>query len=293
MIKFIKHNIISLLAWGGSDIKFKDILNKFEGEKVLLVGDGISQIYALDTLDDYKYIIAVNQSSPLNLKLSGSQQICHMYMEPSISLQMFKAFISPKIENAWIRSIPKRFGAENLGYLVMHPYGAFFKRIFFPQKKILFCSPYTRLNLSNGSHYGDFTAALQAALGMALAMGFKHIDIVGFDAWLLTPTNPVRWYSNVENSQEKDVLEKSILAPEFLLNASKHCNLRTFTYGHYLSRYEFIGSISTPELFGVYSPKNDRSRFMSKINYSQLCNWESAYYPSGYDGSISTNIKNR
>lgn len=279
----IKQKFVNFLAKVGSDINLADIAKKFEGEKVLLVGDGISQIYALDKLKNYKYVIAVNQSSPLNKRLVNSQ-ICHLFMEPSISVQMIKAFAFPRPENLWIRSISRRFTSEKLGFLIMHPYGVFFKKFLFPGKKILFCSPYSQVELDDDVVYDDFTAAFQAALGVALTLGFKNIDVVGFDAWLLTPKNTVRWYSNVDNPSDEDVEDKSN-PPEFLLKAAQTCTLSTFVYENYLSKYEFVTPIATTKNELAYSPQRHREFFMSEVNYSELCTWENFHYPNGYDGS--------
>lgn len=281
---FFKSCICFALSLFGSDVRLNELKNKFKGGRVLLIGDGVSQIYALDLLGDYDHIIAVNQSSPLNQKLQNKKQICHIMMEPSFTFQVLKAYIFPRRDNKWMRSAPSRFGDNRLGFLVLHPYGAILKKLFFPRSKILFCSPYSKVGLENKDVYGDFTAAFQVALGMAVTLGFKDLDIVGFDAWLLTPKNAVRWYSEVENHTQRDVDENTLAPPEFLSVVARHCNLRTFIYGHYSSRYDFIPPINTPQRAFPYIPGMDRRSYMSNSNYLELRDWERINFPGGYEG---------
>lgn len=283
MVNGIKKIICNILSFFGSDISLAQISGRYKGASVLLIGDGISQIYAIDKLRDYDYVIAVNHSSLVNHYLATKKQVCHIMMEPSISTQIIKASIFSKPQNKWIRSISKRFQGDNLGFLVLHPYGAIFKKVLFSGRKILFCSPYSKVQSGAGTTYCDFTAAFQASIGMAIVMGFKNLDIVGFDAWLLTPKNPARWYSNISDPRRVDTEENSTTPPEFLSIAAGCCNLRTFTYGHYSSRYSFIEPINVFKSGDAYSPKKNRQEYMLSEVYKELDDWEKFNFPDGYE----------
>lgn len=261
----------------------QEIIDKYEGKKVLLLGDGISQIYAKNMFADYDYVISVNQSLLLNSKLPIGVGVCHIVMEPSLLTLALKGFICSKFRREYVyrASFPRKFRNGKFDFLVAHPYGALLKGWLFGGKKTFLCSPYSRIKLGKNSYYNDFTAAFQAALGIAMAMGFRHLDIVGFDAWLLTPQNHSRWYSNVDSPRMGDV-EAVLAPPEFLSIAASHCSLRTFVYGHYTSRYSFIKPIPTPEWTSPYSPKRDRHEFLSKQDYIELSEWENYFYPNGY-----------
>ena len=228
--------------------KFK---NKYQGKQVLLLGDGISAAYSTYIFQKYDYIIVCNNS--INHKdLENCNILFHIIMEPDL----LKPGKNNGIRKLW-KSAHKSFPNTKL---IMSPFGRFFN--FLAQyKNVIFFSPYHNFKISDKIIYSNFTAAFQASLGIALICGFKKIDILGFDAWLLTPKNNLRWYENVIDPSKYDFFEK-IDPEDFILKASKIAKLSVFTYHHYQSNYSFIEPIQINNNLKIYNPSTDRFSLM-------------------------------
>jgi hypothetical protein len=225
--------------------------NKYEGKRVLLLGDGISAAYATSIFQKYDYIIACNNA--INHKnLDNCNIIFHVIMEPDL-LKPGKFDI---LRELW-KGVHKLFPTT---ILIMNPFGRFFN--FLAQyKNVIYLSPYHKFRISEKIIYNNFTAAFQASLGIALICGFDKIDILGFDAWLLSPKNNLRWYEKAVDPSRLDYFEKSH-PEEFLLTASRFSKLSVFTYRHYKSNYSFIEEIEIDSSFKNYLPTTDRFLLM-------------------------------
>lgn len=164
--------------------------------------------------------------------------------------------------------------------LIMNPFGRLFN-YFAKYKNVIYLSPYHKLKQDNNIVYNDFTAAFQATLGIALICGFEKIDCVGFDAWLLTPKNNLRWYSNSNNPELFDYNENNDIE-EFILKASKISNLTVLTYSYYKSNYNFINEELIGAEISKYAPGIDRFLMMRENFKNRIESIEQRYYPNGY-----------
>jgi hypothetical protein len=269
--QIFKRRIIQLLQSSQKIAQYKDI---YIGKKVLLVGDGISSVYVKDIIHEYDYIIACNNSIQ-NKQLANSNIIFYIIMEPDL------------LYRSRFKEVRQNFqkGIEKFGKTVpvMNPLGRvpiFFKKQF-PDP--VYISPYMKLDSKHEIVYDNFTAAFQATLGLALLCGFSEIDCIGFDAWLLTPKNNLRWYSKSLKPETQDT--EAIAEPEdFLLKAAGLAKLRVVTFGHYRSRLVFIEEIRIPEQPKAYVPTYDREEYMYDYFKDYVLSWEAKNYPgeNGY-----------
>jgi hypothetical protein len=246
-------------------------INKYSGKRVLILGDGISAAYATPIFQKYDYIIACNNS--INHKnLDNCNILFHVIMEPDLLIPGKHDVV----RELW-KGVHKLFPTTKL---VMNPFGRFFN--FKAQyKNVIYLSPYHKLKISDKIIYKNFSAAFQAALGLALLCGFDKIDIVGFDAWLLSPKNNLRWYSNSNEPTKFDYFEKC--NPEdFILLASKISKLSVYTYSHYNSIYSFIDQIKLESNLTKYQPSTDRYLLMRNDFKNKIKEIEYRYYPNGY-----------
>lgn len=245
--------------------------NKYTGKRVLLLGDGISAAYATSIFKRYDYIIACNNS--INHKnLDNCNILFHVIMEPDL----LKPGKHDDVRELW-KGVHKLFPTTKL---IMNPFGRLFN-LKAQYKNVIYLSPYHKFKISDKIIYKDFSAAFQATLGLALLCGFDNIDIVGFDAWLLSPKNNLRWYSNTIEPTKFDYFEKNNIE-DFILLASKISKLSVFTYGHYKSIYSFIDQIQIESNFKNYFPGTDRYLLMRKDFKNKIDSIEKRYYPSGY-----------
>lgn len=254
-----------------SRINLKKYKNLYAGKSVLLVGDGISAAYAIDHFKKYDAIIACNNSIN-NIYLENTNLIFHIIMEPDL----LKPGKHDEVRILW-KEVHKLFPNTKL---ILNPFGRLFN-YFARYKNTIYLSPYHRIKRDKKIIYNDFTSAFQATLGMALLCGFKKIDCVGFDAWLLTPKNNLRWYSNSTNPNNFDYELKSQVE-EFIKSASSLAELTVFTYGYYKSVYSFIKERNIDNRIKPYIPGHDRDQLMRDNFRNRIAIIENRYYPNGY-----------
>jgi hypothetical protein len=270
LIKKVINNILE------NSISIKNLSNKFlkTKEPVLILGDGISSVYIHDILNRYEYIICCNNTVLKKIK-KFSPLYC-VIMEPDLLISK-RDDDHAKITQLYVSKIKEL--KNTVG--VFHPLGRIFNFYKWRIKNSLFLSPYHKLKLESGDIYGSFGAAFQACLGMALLSGFKNIHCAGFDAWLLSPKNALRWYSRCSNPNDYDkiVIEN---CPEFLNLASKNAKLSVYTYAHYKLRYKFLSEIKSTQKT-IYIPEIDRSKYMNKNALTVWKDYEDHKYPNGYE----------
>jgi hypothetical protein len=259
-----------------NSIAIKNLSNKLlkTKEPVLILGDGISSIYVHDILDQYEYIICCNTT--ILKKIKKFSPLYWVIMEPD--LLIFKR--KDGYEKLLQLLVNKSKNLKNtVG--VFHPLGRIFNFYKWRIKNSLFLSPYHKLKLESGDIYESFGAAFQACLGMALLSGFKNIHCAGFDAWLLSPKNGLRWYSRCSNPNDydKNIIEN---CPEFLNLASKNAKLSVYTYRHYKPKYKFLSEIKSTQKT-TYIPEIDRSKYMNKNALTVWKEYEDRKYPNGYE----------
>jgi hypothetical protein len=250
----------------------KKIENKYCGKRVLLLGDGISAAYAVDRFKEYDAIIACNNAIN-NKYLENTNLLFHIIMEPDLLLP-WKHNYTRKLWKNTHQLFPKT-------NLIMNPFGKLFNFLS-NYKNIIYISPYHKIIKDKKVIYNDFTAAFQAALGVAIISGFDKIDCVGFDAWLLTPKNNLRWYSNTLKPLEFDYLEKSY-NEDFIFSAGNLTQINVFTYGHYKSAYSFINEEDIGNEQSQYIPGVGRNVLMRDEFKKVIDIVESRYYPKGYE----------
>lgn len=270
--KFINHTLENSIA-------IKSLSNKFLKTKkpVLLLGDGISSIYIHDILDRYEYIICCNNS--ILKKINNFSPLFWVIMEPDLltfakkRLDGYEKILQLLVNK--LKDLKNTVG-------VFHPLGRIFNFYKWRMKNSLFLSPYHKLKLESGDIYESFDAAFQACLGMALLSGFKNIHCAGFDAWLLSPKNSVRWYSRISNPNDYD---KNTIkdCPKFLNLASKNAKISVYTYGHYKLKYKFLSEIKSTQKT-TYLPEIDRSKYMNKNVLAAWSEYEDRKFRDGYEG---------
>ena len=255
----------------------KKLYYKYSEQKkpVLIIGDGISSMYIQDILHKYEFIITSNKSI-LNQNIKNCSPLYWIMMDPQFLTRTIKK--EPKIWEV-IRENLKNFKST---IPIMHSVGRVFNFGKWKSVNPIFFSPYHQLNLNSDEIYDHFKGAFEASLGIALLNGFKEIHCVGFDAFLLTPKNNLRWYSKCSNPDALDQ-KTSEHIPIFLEKASRYSKISVFSYRHYKLKYDFLNEIKINSK-NVYIPERDRSKYMS---YSQLKIWEefeNFRYPDGYIG---------
>lgn len=271
--EFVKIKILNFLE---SSMRLGKFKNTQLGKKVLLVGDGISSAYAKDIFKEYNSIIVCNNAIQ-NIQLEGCNIIFHIIMEPDLLIPN-KHPVMRKIFKEAIDFFPRTL-------VILNPIGRFFNFFSSRYRNALYLSPYRKLLKDNDVVYQDYTAAFQATLGMALHCGFQEIHCIGFDAWLLTPKNNLRWYSDSMDPTSQDSNQES--KPEtFILNASKLANLKVYTFMHYTSRFDFIEGIELKST--GYVPARDRVNLMQIGFQKKMSSWENKYFPKGYVGDKPT-----
>jgi hypothetical protein len=226
MYKILKSILRSILE---SKISINKINNEFKGKTVLLLGDGISAAYAKSEFKKYDAIIACNNAIN-NKYLENSNLIFHVIMEPNFLFPWKQKAVRTLLKNS-LKSFPRT-------KIIMNPFGRIFNFLY-KFKNVIYISPYHKIIRDQKVIYDDFSAAFQASLGIAILSGFEKIDCIGFDAWLLTPKNNLRWYFNTISPHEFDYTE-SKYSEKFIIAASKVTKLSVLTYGHYRSSYSFI-----------------------------------------------------
>jgi hypothetical protein len=276
LIKKIEKFINSTLE---NSIAIKNLSNKFLKTKkpVLILGDGISSIYIHDILNRYEYIICcnitvlkkINNFSPLYCVLMESDLLTFKKK----TLDGFEKFIQILVNK--LKDLKNTVG-------VFHPLGRIFNFHKWRMKNSLFLSPYHKLKLDSGDIYESFDGAFGACLGMALLSGFKNIHCAGFDGWLLSPKNTLRWYSRSSNPNDydKNIIES---CPKFLNLASKNAKLSVYTYAHYKLKYKFLSEIKSTHKT-IYIPEIDRSKYMDKDVLAVWREYEDRKFPNGYEG---------
>jgi hypothetical protein len=276
-MKFIKKFLNKAFQ---SSSRIKNLLNAYSAvkEPILLIGDGLSAIYSQEHFKNYKFIICCNLSI-LNKNLKKHSPLFWLLMEP----------------NLWIQdvSINKILKETFLGYkntiAVMHPMGRVFLSKEWKNLDAIYFSTYNQVKFSDGSLYTDFSSAFEISLGLALHCGFREIHFTGFDLKLLSPRNTLRWYSNSSNPDEcdSDNYSHEIITPS-LEAVFKNCSLSVYTYRHYLPRYFQISKIETiPFQDKLYIPSKHRANFIHPKYFKVLKNWESLYYPNGYERRVN------
>lgn len=258
-------NKLTLLFESSKEIE--NLRNSRLGQKVLLVGDGISAAYAKDIFPEYDSIIVCNNSFQ-NIHLGGCNVIFHVIMEPDL----FIARRHTEIRKIFQRS-PEFFPGIKF---VLSPFGRLFNIFSSEYKNAIYLDPFRKLKVDGKIVYQDFRAAFEATLGMALICGFQDIHCVGFDAWLLTPKNNLRWYSKNSDpaAQDIDAYEDS---PPFLLDASRLVDIKVFSFGHYHSRHSFIKELPLKVVQEGYIPERDRTSLMREGLLAQMLAWEKRY----------------
>jgi hypothetical protein len=260
-----------------NSIAIKNLSNKFlkTKEPVLILGDGISSIYIHDILDRYKYIICCNTTVLKKIK-KFSPLYC-VIMEPDLLIfkrkDGYRKFVQLLVNK--LKNLKNTVG-------VFHPLGRVFNFYKWRMRNSLFLSPYHKLKLESGDIYESFGGAFPAVLGMALLSGFKNIHCAGFDGWLLSPINSVRWYSRCSNPNDYDKVNTIENCPDFLNLASKNAKLSVYTYGHYKLKYKFLSEIKSTQKT-TYIPEIDRSKYMYKDALAVWREYEDREYPSGYE----------
>ena len=273
---FLKKKILKLFE---SSKMLSQMRQDYKEEAVLILGDGVSMIYAINNLSRYKYIICSNRSI-LNKQIQTDKLLHWVCMEPFLMGPYFKKK-SLSRTNDLFREVFKN--SNNIRPIV-HPSGRIFDNNNWKKTNPIFLSPYHEFQLSSGDVFKYFGAAFQASVGAALLSGFKEIHCAGFDAWLLSPENHLRWYSGTNEMKKYDIYKKSYFDPEaeeFLKITARNSNLSVYTYKHYSSKYNFISSIKS-DIDMDYIPKNDRSKYMHPRFLKTWREIESQIYPDGY-----------
>ena len=271
---FIKKTINNIFE---DSRKIKNLRNTYSKIKkpVLVLGDGISAIYIQNIINQYEFIISCNLSI-FNEKLKDLPVLYWVMREPNFLSSIYN-------NNELGQLLIKTFTNYRVTQGIFHPRGRILNFFKWKIKNSIFLCPYYKLKLDSGDIYDNFSAAFQASLGMALLSGFKTIHCAGFDAWLLSPKNNIRWYSKVSNPTHYDYIDKTINCPEFLKIASKNSKISVYTYKHYKPKFKFLHEMKSTQK-NTYIPEKDVVNYM---NLNTLRIWrekERSYknYPDGY-----------
>jgi hypothetical protein len=270
--------------------------NKFQNKRVLLLGDGISHIYALTVIDQYEYIITVN-SGPNIKNYNESQILCNVLMEPNLirdaifgrrakENSLTDHFLGRCPDKTWISGLAFNVNTR-CKHVFMHPWGRVLRPFYWKFKSPIYISPYSEFIKQDKLVYKPSSGgAFDIAIGVALLLGFKEIDLAGFDGATLYPRNPLRWYSGSFSPDDQDIYEE-MLPPKFLIEAAKFAKIRAYEYRHYKVPYDFIEPISNRlDKSKQYIPAIDRERYFSTIKEVDLLKkWENHFYPNGYNVS--------
>jgi hypothetical protein len=256
--------------------RIKSLLNNFSSTKkpILILGDGISSIYAHDMIHDYEYIIISNRSI-MNQELKNFSPLFWVIMEPHLLTKLVK-----KNLEFW-EMIRKNFLNYEKTIPVMHPLGRLVNFGKWKNLKPLYFSPYHKLKLNSQDTYDFFGGAFQACLGMALLSGFTNIHCAGFDTWLLSPQNNLRWYSRCSNPESFDFVNFDD-PPEFLKVASRNSKISVYSYRHYKPKYGFLSEIQL-KAKNIYLPERDRSKYMLENDLKIWEEFENFKYPHGLE----------
>ena len=234
--------------------------------KVLVIGDGISSVYADSISNQFDFIITVNMGI-FNVAHPAGQGRAHIVMEPSL---MYPGFLTNG-RSCKLRLIRNKLSESKLKNIYVSSHGAFFAWMRGCYSDYNFISPHHLIE-SSDIGFNDFTGALQSALGLAIMMGYKNIYLLGFEAWTLSPKNNLRWFENVSNTVNYDVVcdfnSYAKSASSFLEKAAACADLFVYEYGHYRSNYKMIKSIKL-ESTG-YTPSQDRKNFFNQSEYVNL-----------------------
>ena len=272
-MKYLKKIFLIIFESSYNLFKLKQ-KNKSKSNKILVIGDGISSVYASEMFSNYAEIIVVNNAINL-INLEKCNIIYHIALEPDLLIK--------NRYNNFIRIIKERHTYFKTVKLLLNPYGRLFN-IKYKLKNTIYLNPYHKIKKNKNIIYDDFTSAFQASLGLAIYLGYKEVECVGFDAWLLTPKNNTRWYADIVDCKKFDEII-NIKAEDFLLKASKQLQLSTYTYLHYRSRYSFVNEIEVnKEYLNNYYPKIDRHLFASD-NFSKYLE-KLIFNRRNQDGSI-------
>ena len=271
----LKKTINSILE---NSLKLRKIKNKFANvnKSVLILGDGISSVYAEDYLPNYEYIILSNRSL-FNQNLKKYSPLFYVVMEPNLLTELQKR--NPEL---W-QVIRDNFSNYKTTTPIMHPLGRLVNFGKWSDTNPTFISPYHRFKLSSGQYYQTFSGAFQACLGMALLSGFKKIDCAGFDTWLLSPTNNLRWYSRSYDPEKFDSeIDSNAETPDFLQIAINNAKIRVYSYRHYKSKFKKIENIKI-ENKEFYIPERDRAKYMEANDLKVWREFENFKHPNGYE----------
>jgi len=271
-VSFIKKIINNIFE---DSKKIKSLRNIYSKTKkpVLILGDGISSIYIQNIINQYQFIIICNQSI-FNKKFKDLPILYWVMREPD--------FLSSEYSNFELgQLLIKKFTNYRDAQGIFHPRARIFNFFKWKIKNSIFLSPYYKLKLESGDIYESFDGAFQACLGIALLSGFKNIHCAGFDGWLLSPKNALRWYSRCSNPNDydKNIIES---CPKFLNIVSKNAKLSVYTYGHYKLKYKFLSEIKSTHKT-IYIPEIDRSKYMDKDVLAVWREFEDRKYPNGYE----------
>lgn len=255
--------------------KIKNLRNTYSKSKkpVLVLGDGISAIYIQNIINQYEFIISCNQSI-FNERLKDLPILYWVMREPNFLSSFYN---NSKLGQLLIEKFTNNTDTQG----IFHPRARIFNFFKWKIKNSIFLSPYYKLKLDSGDIYDSFYAAFQASLGMALLSGFKNIHCAGFDGYLLSPKNGIRWYSRCSNptNYDENIIEN---CPDFLNLASKNAIISVYTYGHYKPKYEFLSKIESTQKT-IYIPELDRSKYMDKDVLAVWSEFEDDEYPNGYE----------
>ena len=247
------------------------------GGRVLVLGDGVSAIHASKFFDTYEKIICTNLSV-MNRLLIDRRPEYYINIDPRF---LVPSFLSTKI---LCDARPIIMSQLNKIKGHVHPFFHSYSRLFlhnFRSYSPSYLSSNRFICGREKSIYGDFSGSFQAALGLALLLGFEHIDIAGYDAWFLSPTNNIRWYSECYDLLSEDHhLESS--SPEFLDLAASIASIRVYTYAHYHLKYSYLDEIYISDT-EKYIPAMNRSYYIDESVAESLYSWERTYFPKGYE----------
>jgi hypothetical protein len=279
-VHFIKKIVNNILE---DSKKIKSLRNTFSKTKkpVLILGDGISSIYIQSIINQYEFIITCNLSI-LNKNLKNLPILYWVMREPDFLSKKYNKnnFIQYLIRQFLISRFKNRSHTQG----IFHPRARIFNFLKYKIKNSIFISPYYKLKLDSGDIYESFDGAFQTCLGMALLSGFKNIHCAGFDAWLLSPKNNIRWYSKCSKPDDYDYIDLIVDCPNFLKMASRNAKISVYSYRHYKPKFKFLHEIKSVQK-NIYIPEKDVVNYMD-LNTLRLWRKEEKSYkdhPDGYE----------